>query len=161
MTTRKRSGSGSKRQLKEKVVQIYESFFKGEELWKNNPTFWDEFFLLKPNVTNIENEIKNLSSEQLMAVKDNINVLFSQCVETLGHEHNLRGIVCALQTLCALVNAIYKKIASESGFDVINILIGFDNAETKMNQLLNHCNEFLTGKILYNLTVTLIKFIYF
>jgi hypothetical protein len=28
MTSRKRSGSGSKRQLKEKVVQIYESFFK-------------------------------------------------------------------------------------------------------------------------------------
>lgn len=28
MTGRKRSGSGSKRPLKEKVVQIYETFFK-------------------------------------------------------------------------------------------------------------------------------------
>lgn len=28
MASRKRSGSGSKRQLKEKIVQIYESFFK-------------------------------------------------------------------------------------------------------------------------------------
>lgn len=146
MTTRKRSGSGSKRQdkLKEKVVKIYESFFKGEDLWKNNPTFWDEFFLLKPNVTTIENEIKNLTSEQLMSIKENVNLLFTQCIETLNHEHNLR-FVYAMQTLCALVNAIYKKIASESGFDVINILIGFDHAETKMNQLLNHCNEFLTG----------------
>lgn len=144
MTTRKRSGSGSKRQLKEKVVQIYESFFRGEDLSKNNPSFWDEFFLLKPNITTIENEIKNLTNEQLLTVKDNINALFAQCIETLDHEHNIR-IVYALQTLCALVNAIYKKIASENGFDVINILIGFDHAETKMSQLLNHCNEFLTG----------------
>lgn len=144
MTTRKRSGSGSKRQLKEKVVQIYESFFKGEDLTLNNPTFWDEFFLLKPKVSHIEAEIQKLTNEQLLALKENINTLFSQCIDALGHEHHI-GVVYAMQTLCALVSAIYRKTSMESGFDVINILVGFDIAEEKMQHLLTYCNEFLTG----------------
>lgn len=144
MTTRKRSGSGSKRQLKEKVVQIYESFFKGEDLAKNNPSFWDEFFLLKPKVIQLETEIQKIPPDQLGIVKENINTLFIQCIETLGHEHNIR-VVYAMQTLCALVHAVYKKTTAESGFDVIGLLVGFENAEEKMQQLLNHCQEFLTG----------------
>ena len=47
---RKRSGSGSKRQHKGKLVPIYESFFKGEDLTVNHPNFWNELFLIKPMV---------------------------------------------------------------------------------------------------------------
>lgn len=90
MATRKRSGSGSKRQLKEKVVQIYESFFRGEDLTSNNPTFWDELFLLKPKVIQLEAEIQKLNPDQLSNLKDNINLLFSKCVDTLNQEHQLR-----------------------------------------------------------------------
>lgn len=144
MTTRKRSGSGSKRQLKEKVVQIYESFFKGEDLSKNNPSFWDEFFLLKPKVAYLENEIQKLTSDQLGLVKDNLNILFAQCIDTLSHEHNIR-VVYSMQTLCTLVSSVYKKATAESGFDVVNLLMGFQVAEEKMQQLLNHCIVFLTS----------------
>ncbi|KAK9721216.1 Armadillo-like helical domain-containing protein 3, C-terminal [Popillia japonica] len=144
MSTRKRSGSGSKRQLKEKVVQIYESFFRGDDLSKNNPTFWEELFLLKPKVSHLENEIQKITPDQLGCVKENINELFSQCVETLGHEHNIR-IMYAMQTLCGLVHATYKKATAESGFDIINLLVGFKNAEQKMQKLLDHCHSFLTG----------------
>lgn len=144
MTTRKRSGSGSKRQLKEKVVQIYESFFRGEDLTKSNSSFWDEFFLLKPKVIQLETEIQKIPPEQLGTVKENINSLFIQCIETLGHEHNIR-VVYAMQTLCALVHSVYKKATAESGYDVITLLMGFQNAEEKMQQLLSHCQEFLAG----------------
>lgn len=74
MALRKKSDSGSKRVLKEKVVQIYERFFQvriykyvlrcrliyiyihvslfqGEDVLKDNPNFWEELFLLKPNVS--------------------------------------------------------------------------------------------------------------
>lgn len=145
MTTRKRSGSGSKRQLKEKVVQIYESFFRGDDLSKNNPTFWDELFLLKPKISHLESEIQKITPDQLGVVKENINELFSQCVETLGHEHNIR-IMYAMQTLCGLVHATYKKATAESGFEIINLLVGFKHAEQKMQKLLDHCHNFLTGE---------------
>lgn len=90
MAMRKRSGSGSKRDLKEKVVQIYESFFKGEELACDNPSFWDEFFLLKPNMPQLQAEIHKLSVDQLMNMKDNINLFVKQCIEILGQEHYIR-----------------------------------------------------------------------
>lgn len=144
MTTRKRSGSGSKRQLKEKVVQIYESFFKGEDLSKSNPSFWDEFFLLKPKVLQLEAEVQKIPPEQLGAVKDNISCLFIQCIETLGHEQHIR-VVYAMQTLCALVQAVYRKARAETGYDVVGLLMGFQEAEEKMQQLLNHCHSFLVG----------------
>lgn len=51
MAMRKRSGSGSKRQYREKILLIYESFFKGDEPTLTNPHFWDELFLLKPKVS--------------------------------------------------------------------------------------------------------------
>lgn len=92
MAMRKRSGSGSKRHLKEKVVQIYESFFKGEDLSNDNPSFWDEFFLLKPKIPQLEEEINKLSSEQLINMKDNINLLVFQGIEMLGQEHHIRSV---------------------------------------------------------------------
>lgn len=144
MTTRKRSGSGSKRQLKEKVVQIYELFFKGEDLAKANPSFWDEFFLLKPKVVYLEAEIQKITPEQFGSVRENINSLFIQCIETLGHEHNIR-VVYSMQTLCALVHAVYRKTTAESGYDVISLLMGFEAAEENMQALLHHCHNFLTG----------------
>ncbi|XP_077294273.1 armadillo-like helical domain-containing protein 3 isoform X2 [Arctopsyche grandis] len=144
MATRKRSGSGSKRQLKEKVVQIYESFFRGEDLTSNNPTFWDELFLLKPKVIQLEAEIQKLNPDQLSNLKDNINLLFSKCVDTLNQEHQLR-IVYSLQTLSALASAVYRKMNLESGSDIINTLIGLNAAEVVMQQFLNSCNDFLSG----------------
>lgn len=50
MAMRKRSGSGAKRQHKCKLVPIYESFFKGEDLTLAHPNFWNELFLIKPMV---------------------------------------------------------------------------------------------------------------
>lgn len=83
---RKRSGSGSKRP-KEKVVYIYELLFRGEdpvnnkESWINE--FWDSFFLLQPNVESLENELTKLSNDQLLLVKGNIKLLFTQCIQML------------------------------------------------------------------------------
>lgn len=144
MTTRKRSGSGSKRQLKEKVVQIYESIFRGEDLAKCSTSFWEEFFLLRPKVVHFDVEIQKITPEQFGDVKENINLLFVKCVETLGHEHNLR-VVYAMQTLCALVHAVYRKTTAEGTYDTIGLLMGFEVAEEKMQELLQQCHNFLIG----------------
>nr|CAD7196953.1 unnamed protein product [Timema douglasi] len=100
---------------------------------------------LKAPVSSLEAEIQKLNGEQLVSLKDNINTLFRHCITTLGHEHNIR-VVYALQTLCAVIHSIYKKTSGEFGFDVINILMGFDVAEQMMKMLLEHCSTFLTGE---------------
>lgn len=84
MSSRKRSGSGSKRP-KEKVVYIYEMLLRPEfeDPAKNNVEFWNEFSLLQPNVEVLETELNKLSFEQLLALKRNINLLFTQSIDLL------------------------------------------------------------------------------
>ncbi|KAH9637971.1 hypothetical protein HF086_013051 [Spodoptera exigua] len=146
MATRKRSGSGSKRHLKEKVVQIYESFFRGEDLTTDNATFWDEFFLLKPKIPQLEAEIHKLSVEQLMSMKDSMNLLVSQCIEMLGQEHHIR-LVYALQTLSALLITMYQRAAQDSNINIKTVLIGSDNPDLKMQKLFEHCSTILSGDV--------------
>lgn len=148
MTTRKRSGSGSKRP-KEKVVYIYELLFRGEEEpWNNNQEFWNEFFLLQPNVDTLETELMKLTAEQFLSLKGNVHKLFTKSIELLESDHPKRVCNC-LQTLCALLYAIFRKSSnSESGgFDTLNTLIGFKDAEEKMKELLGHCNNILMSDV--------------
>ena len=140
-----RKGSHSKIPLKEKIVQIYEALFRGEEPGAGNPNFWDELFLLKVNSTFIEAEFEKLNGEQLVALKETINHLFYKCVETLKEDHPIR-IANAIQTLCALTRGVYKKSLGDYGFDVINILVGFDNAESQMQHLVERLNYFLSSE---------------
>ncbi|KAJ8921661.1 hypothetical protein NQ315_010570 [Exocentrus adspersus] len=144
MTTRKRSGSVSKRQFKEKVVQIYECLLKGDDVSHHNELFWDEFFLLKPKVVTIESEIQKMSLEQLQNAKQNISLLYSRCIEVLDQQHNIR-ISYGLLTLCALLHAIFKK-ALDSQIDVIEFLSGFDNLVSNTQKLLNFCHIYLEGE---------------
>ncbi|KAJ0183259.1 hypothetical protein K1T71_001235 [Dendrolimus kikuchii] len=146
MATRKRSGSGSKRHLKEKVVQIYESFFKGEDLTTDNPTFWDEFFLLKPKIPQLETEIQKLSVEQLINMTESMNTLVAQCIEMLGQEHHIR-LVYALQTLSALIMTMYQRVIQDSTINIKSILIGTENADFKMQKLFEHCSSILSGDV--------------
>lgn len=53
-------------------------------------------------------------------------------------ENNIRNIN-ALQTLCALTNAILRKKFTESNFDLVDTLIGFESAECQMQVI--DCNE--------------------
>ncbi|XP_059057213.1 armadillo-like helical domain-containing protein 3 [Achroia grisella] len=156
MATRKRSGSGSKRHLKEKVVQIYESFFRGEDLTTDNPTFWDEFFLLKPKIPQLEAEIHKLSVEQLLNMKESINLLVTQCIEMLGQEHHIR-LVYALQTLSALIITMYQRVIQDSNLNVKVVLIGTENADTKMQKLFEHCSTILSGDVPDSLKSMVIK----
>lgn len=61
-------------------------------------------------------------------------------------EHPKR--VCnSLQTLCALFYAIFKRHATEIGFDVINTIFAFDVVEDKMKQLIEKCNNLMVSDV--------------
>lgn len=66
-------------------MHIYELIFRldFDDPTKKNSEFWQEFFLLQPNVESLESEITKLNGEQLIGLKRNVNLLFCQSIETL------------------------------------------------------------------------------
>uniref|UniRef100_A0A8C5EDI5 Armadillo-like helical domain-containing protein n=1 Tax=Gouania willdenowi TaxID=441366 RepID=A0A8C5EDI5_GOUWI len=123
-----RRTSSSKKTLKEKVVLMYDEIFAKEDPAKNNPRFWDELFLMKVNLEYLESKLETVDGEEVQRIQYNINSLFHHCVQALGEEHQIK-VVNALQTLCALFRGVHQKNKSASGFDIINMLMGFDKAE--------------------------------
>ena len=143
MSVRKRNSSGGKRMFKEKIIEIYESLFRGEPVGVGNVNFWEEFFLLKPKMSALEGEINKLQADQLAGMRDNLNSLFHECVGHLSHSHQIR-VVYALQTLVGVIRAVYRKCVQLSGFDLVNFLIGFDRAEQEMSILISCVCKFLS-----------------
>uniref|UniRef100_A0A8C3CSG5 Armadillo like helical domain containing 3 n=1 Tax=Cairina moschata TaxID=8855 RepID=A0A8C3CSG5_CAIMO len=140
-----RKSSASKKPLKEKVVLMYDEVFTTEDPSKNNPRFWEELFLMKVNLEYLEGKLEALDGEELMKIKDNINCLFQHCIQALGEEHPIR-VVNALQTLCALIRGVHQKNKSTSGFDIINMLVGFDKAELCMKNLMESLDTLLCAE---------------
>ncbi|KGL79732.1 UPF0668 protein C10orf76, partial [Tinamus guttatus] len=140
-----RKSSASKKPLKEKVVLMYDEIFTTEDPSKCNPRFWEELFLMKVNLEYLEGKLEALDGEELMKIKDNINCLFQHCIQALAEEHPIR-VVNALQTLCALIRGVHQKNKSTSGFDIINMLVGFDKAELCMKNLMESLDSLLCAE---------------
>uniref|UniRef100_A0A8K9V1G6 Armadillo like helical domain containing 3 n=1 Tax=Oncorhynchus mykiss TaxID=8022 RepID=A0A8K9V1G6_ONCMY len=140
-----RRTSSSKKPLKEKVVLMYDEIFAKEDPAKNNSRFWDELFLMKVNLEYLEAKLESLDGDEVMKIKDNINSLFHHCVQALAEEHQIK-VVNALQTLCALFRGVHQKNKSASGFDIINMLVGFDKAELRMKDLMESLDSLLCGE---------------
>uniref|UniRef100_A0A8C5L3Q6 Armadillo-like helical domain containing 3 n=1 Tax=Jaculus jaculus TaxID=51337 RepID=A0A8C5L3Q6_JACJA len=140
-----RKSSASKKPLKEKVVLMYDEILMTEDPSKCSPRFWEELFLMKVNLEYLEGKLESLDGEELMKIKDNINCLFQHCIQALGEEHPIR-VVNALQTLCALIRGVHQKNKSTSGFDIINMLMGFDKAELCMKNLMESLDSLLCAE---------------
>ncbi|XP_052893828.1 armadillo-like helical domain-containing protein 3 isoform X1 [Anopheles moucheti] len=109
MASRKRSGSGAKRP-KEKVVHIYELLCRGEDPRRQNAQFWEEFFLLQPNMDTLECELLKLTPEQYHCAKHNVQQFFTECIHILSTGSPKR-IHNALQTIGVFIHVLFRKLA--------------------------------------------------
>ncbi|XP_060719399.1 armadillo-like helical domain-containing protein 3 [Tachysurus vachellii] len=136
--------SSSKKPLKEKVVLMYDEIFTKVNPAKANPRFWDELFLMKANLEYLENKLEALDGDEVMMIKENINSLFHHCVQALEEDHQIK-VLNALPTLCALFRGVHHKNKLATGFDIINMLVGFDKAEIRMKDLMESLDGLLCG----------------
>ncbi|RIA97875.1 hypothetical protein C1645_751412 [Glomus cerebriforme] len=131
-----RPAYGAKTVLKEKFVEIYESFFKGNDPSAGQPNFWSELFLLKVNATYLTKCLSEISQDQLLAIKNNIGKLFLKSIEAMKEENSQRKIN-AMETLCVLLQGIFSKRFNNFSFEVINLLTGLNNADTVFPRLVD------------------------
>lgn len=136
--------SPKKKAFKEKIITYYDSIFQGDNLNDQMPNMWAEFFLLKVNVPYLEDLINSLGPDELLKIKDNINELCSRCTSVLKEDHQIK-IVNGLQTLCTLFKCVFQKKFTDFGYDVINVLVGFEEAENFMQQLIDSLCHFLVA----------------
>ncbi|XP_048464728.1 armadillo-like helical domain-containing protein 3 isoform X2 [Rhincodon typus] len=99
---------------------------------------------MKVNLEYLEAKLESVDGDELMKLKDNINSLFQHCIVSLNEEHQIK-VVNALQTLCALIRGVHQKNKPTSGFDIINMLMGFDKAELRMKNLMESLDTLLCG----------------
>jgi len=72
---------------------MYDQLLRSDAIQETEEeVFWSEFFLLKPKINYLENEISKLTSEQLFAgsLRGNLNRLFEESLNNLGSDHHIR-----------------------------------------------------------------------
>ena len=135
--------SSSKKELKEKVVKLYEAWFKSDlESLVENENYWNEFFLLKPNCKSIESILFKLNKQELNQYKNLFSLIFTQSVLILNGDNYIK-IANSLVTLFTLSKClINQSIINEE--DPIDILIGNKDLDIKLQLLKDNLCNILT-----------------
>lgn len=148
-----------KRDLKEKIVQIYESLFKEDQSSlvvnvASNEAFWDEFFLLRANPKALLEIIDGLEDADLMRCKTVINLIFTKSVLMLDCDSYIR-VANASVTLLTLSKRLL--IPSDNICNSLDILMGNTNLDVKINLLSNKLYALLVSENPYSLRSLVLK----
>ncbi|KAF9899048.1 hypothetical protein BX616_003335 [Lobosporangium transversale] len=139
-----RAQSGQKMKLKEKFVEIYDTFLRGQDpaQGKDPDVFWDELFLIKVNEEYLSTSLRQVSEDQLLAIKDRINSIFLHAVQTMRDPLPQRRLH-AMQTLTIVLGEIFQKKFNNWSFDVIHLLTGLSHADLVFRTLIQGLNDIL------------------
>lgn len=148
-----------KRDLKEKIVQIYESLFKEEQSnlvvnIANNEPFWNEFFLLRANPKALLEIIDNLENADLSRCKTVINLIFTKSVLMLDFDSYIK-VANASVTLLTLSKRLL--IPSSNISNSLDILMGNTNLDVKINLLSNKLYALLVSEHPFSLRSLVLK----
>ncbi|KAM7532523.1 hypothetical protein Aperf_G00000132167 [Anoplocephala perfoliata] len=109
---------------KEKVVQVYEKLFAGQDITSGRAEFWDEFFLLRVNVKVLLAFFDKVSFDRIVELKVHLSRLYSECLQKALTTAHWQRIANALQTAdCLLLGIFQSKNLSIFPSDKVKLLI--------------------------------------
>ncbi|CAH8568711.1 unnamed protein product [Schistosoma margrebowiei] len=135
---RKKTPKGS---LKEKVLQVYDKLFQGQDITQGRAEFWDDFFLLKPNLKCLSAHFEKTSSEDLVRLKPQLNRLFIQCLQTAQYDGHRIRVANAIQTLDCLLSGVHKCRSPNINEELSAILLGPEHVKDFMENYISLCVE--------------------
>ncbi|KAF9964183.1 hypothetical protein BGZ70_006809 [Mortierella alpina] len=142
-----RPQTGQRMKLKEKFVEIYDTFLRGQDpaQGRDPDVFWDELFLIKVNESYLSASLRQISEDQLLAIKDGINAIFLHAVQTMRDPLPQRRLH-AMQTLTIVLGEIFRKKFHNWSFDVIHLLTGLSHADLVFRTLLQGLCDILADE---------------
>ncbi|CAH8565127.1 unnamed protein product [Schistosoma guineensis] len=135
---RKKTPKGS---LKEKVLQVYDKLFQGQDITQGRAEFWDDFFLLKPNLKCLSAHFEKTSSEDLVRLKPQLNRLFIQCLQTAQYDGHRIRVANAIQTLDCLLSGVHRCRSPSINEELSAILLGPEHVKDFMENYISLCVE--------------------
>ncbi|KAG0094957.1 hypothetical protein BGZ93_006513 [Podila epicladia] len=155
-----RQQSGQKMKLKEKFVEIYDMFLRGQDPsmvhGKDPDVFWDELFLIKVNADYLSSSLRETTEDQLLAIKDGINSIFLHAVQTMRDPLPQRRLH-AMQTLTIVLGEIFRKRFHNWSFDVIHLLTGLSHADLVFRTLVQGLAQILDSEESMQLRVVALR----
>ncbi|TNN05173.1 UPF0668 protein C10orf76 isoform 2 [Schistosoma japonicum] len=130
-----------KSSLKEKVLQVYDKLFQGQDITQGRAEFWDDFFLLKPNLKCLSAHFEKTCVEDLVRLKPQLNRLFTQCLQTAHYDGHRIRVANAIQTLDCLLSGVYKCRSPNTNDELSSILLGPEHVKDFLQSYITLCVE--------------------
>ncbi|KAM3187759.1 hypothetical protein ACTXT7_001677 [Hymenolepis weldensis] len=109
---------------KEKVVQVYEKLFAGQDITSGRAEFWDEFFLLRVNIKVLLSHFDKVSLERIVELKIHLSRLYNECLQKALNTSHWQRIANALQTAdCLMLGTFRVKVLDVKPADKLKLLI--------------------------------------
>ncbi|VDN96385.1 unnamed protein product [Rodentolepis nana] len=125
---------------KEKVVQVYEKLFAGQDITSGRAEFWDEFFLLRVNVKVLLSYFDKVSLTRIVDLKMHLNRLYNECLQKALNTSHWQRIANALQTSdCLMLGAFRVKNLNIPPADKLKFLIPSERSESAKVEYLKLC----------------------
>lgn len=117
-----------------KIVQSYKQLFKNGEDDDNSEGFWNEFFLLKPDVARLCEILDDTGSDFLLHITHHCQQLFAHAI-TAARSDQAPADEHALETLAVFLSKVLSKKYHSPSADIIEVLAGLDHVDAVFTDL--------------------------
>ncbi|KAH6971824.1 hypothetical protein BKA56DRAFT_595143 [Ilyonectria sp. MPI-CAGE-AT-0026] len=112
-----------------KIIQLYDSLFKYDDVDEKTDGFWAEFFLLRPDRAILRSTLSKLSPNDVLLLEDRTRELFVRAIATVKTGHGVAPLH-ALDTLSVFLSCLLCKRYPHPSSDIMVVLAGLDHIDS-------------------------------